>query len=480
MRDVFKGPVVFYPLLFAAFPVLFLYAHNIEHLVTGQLWLPLGVSVAFALVLWAILTLILRSLAKGALAAAILMLLFFSYGRIYEALDNRDVFVPGHGHLLPAVLVAFGYCVYFISRAKRDFRMATRLLNIVAVVMLAMNLLPIASYQVGVARHTSDAAGMTQEQDAANPVDLSTLPDIYYIIPDEMARCDTMLEYYDYDNSEFVDFLTERGFFVAHESETDHKWTQQSFASSLNMERISRSTSRAVAYGMIANNKVADFLQSLGYSYIFIAYDDRMLEPEPRVEPDLYYNFYEATVRDGAVDDFARLLWNTTMLRPFYNYLFGTQFETFWRHGALRTLERLKKMPEIEGPKFVLAHVFPPHTPFVFGPDGESVAPRNWYNWDDKQFYLGQYIFTARQLEEVVEVLLEESATPPIIIIQTDHGIRQMHLTEIAEEEWRKIFNAYYLPEGGTEQLWSSISPHNSFRLIFNYYFGADYEILED
>ena len=26
----FKGPVVFYPLLFAAFPFLFLYAHNIS------------------------------------------------------------------------------------------------------------------------------------------------------------------------------------------------------------------------------------------------------------------------------------------------------------------------------------------------------------------------------------------------------------------------------------------------------------------
>ena len=42
------------------------------------------------------------------------------------------------------------------------------------------------------------------------------------------------------------------------------------------------------------------------------------------------------------------------------------------------------------------------------------------------------------------------------------------------------ILNAYYLPNGGNDLLYESISPVNSFRVIFNSYFGANYEILED
>jgi hypothetical protein len=40
--------------------------------------------------------------------------------------------------------------------------------------------------------------------------------------------------------------------------------------------------------------------------------------------------------------------------------------------------------------------------------------------------------------------------------------------------------NMYYLPYGGESILYDGVSPVNSFRLIFNYYFNGEYEILED
>ena len=46
-------------------------------------------------------------------------------------------------------------------------------------------------------------------------------------------------------------------------------------------------------------------------------------------------------------------------------------------------------------------------------------------------------------------------------------------------KESMRIFNAYYFP-GGNERLYDSITPVNSFRIIFNSYFGADYPLLED
>ena len=42
------------------------------------------------------------------------------------------------------------------------------------------------------------------------------------------------------------------------------------------------------------------------------------------------------------------------------------------------------------------------------------------------------------------------------------------------------ILNAYHLPQGGSDLLYDFITPVNTFRLIFNYYFGADYDLLSD
>ena len=42
------------------------------------------------------------------------------------------------------------------------------------------------------------------------------------------------------------------------------------------------------------------------------------------------------------------------------------------------------------------------------------------------------------------------------------------------------IFNAYYLPRGGNELLYNSITPVNIFRLIFNFYFSMNYKLLKD
>jgi len=74
---------------------------------------------------------------------------------------------------------------------------------------------------------------------------------------------------------------------------------------------------------------------------------------------------------------------------------------------------------------------------------------------------------------EIIKTILSKSKTPPIIIIQGDHSYTWT-------QDRNKILNAYYLPEGGIANLYATISPVNTFRLIFNYYFGGDYELLPD
>jgi hypothetical protein len=494
LKDIFKGPVVFYPPLFAAFPILFLYVHNINETSASQIWLPLGVSVTATLVLWAILSLILRSLSKAGLATAIFLALFFSYGRLCEVLENRGVFVE-HGYLLPVTLFVWGYCVYFIGRAKRDFRITTRLFNITAVALIAINLFNIGAYQVKLARLDTGTPEELPAQAPANPGELSTLPDIYFIIPDEYAHPDTMKEWYDYDNSHFIISLEDKGFFIASESKTRTPNTQQCIGQVLNMEYLTGSWEwddgekkfveiipGETAYLTYTDSKVADLLKARGYKYIYFGnvYDIGRRQHDLENNTDLYINYFVETGSPW-IAVFQETLWSTTMLRPFYLHLVGNQYEVAWRRQTLYTLEHLKELPAVKGPKLVVAHLDCPHELFVFDSMGEPVNSADYRNFEDKGFCLGQYIFISKEIEKVVDALLEKSEIPPIIIIQSDHGLRPHHTgIVIGSDEWKKILNVMYLPGMDYSELSDSISPVNTFRLIFNHYFGADYPLLED
>ena len=86
-------------------------------------------------------------------------------------------------------------------------------------------------------------------------------------------------------------------------------------------------------------------------------------------------------------------------------------------------------------------------------------------------------------MEAAITRILAESERPPIIILQGDHGPALHMSTVLADMDVRErysIFNAYLLPDGGDENLYDSISPVNTFRVLFNHYFGTDYPLLED
>ena len=141
------------------------------------------------------------------------------------------------------------------------------------------------------------------------------------------------------------------------------------------------------------------------------------------------------------------------------------------RERILYTLDQLGQLPAHPGPKFVFAHLVIPHPPYVFGPNGEFRD----YDQENLIAYRDQVTFLNRQLIPLLETMIIESETPPIIILQADHGG-----VELPPQNRMNILNAYYLPENGNTDLYNQISPVNTFRVIFNRYFNGQYEILDD
>jgi hypothetical protein len=132
-------------------------------------------------------------------------------------------------------------------------------------------------------------------------------------------------------------------------------------------------------------------------------------------------------------------------------------------------LETLASIPDLPRRNFIYAHLFVTHQPFVFYPDG-SFHPSLV---QDGNAYRDQVLFANKRIPEIVKSILQKSDPKPIIIIQSDHGF-------VTGVDRVKILNAYYLPDSNNEGLYETITPVNTFRLIFNIYFGGEYEMLPD
>lgn len=134
----------------------------------------------------------------------------------------------------------------------------------------------------------------------------------------------------------------------------------------------------------------------------------------------------------------------------------------------------------MSSPKFVYAHIVVPHTPFVFSPSGEYLADGH-RNYSDKKRYSDQVYFIDSQIVSISRQIIKNSTNPPIIIIQGDHGVPLEYIKSGGTGQKPGILNAYYFPDGNDmENLYPTISPVNTFRLIFNLYFGANLDILPD
>jgi hypothetical protein len=154
--------------------------------------------------------------------------------------------------------------------------------------------------------------------------------------------------------------------------------------------------------------------------------------------------------------------------------------------------DKLAEIPKLKEPTFVFAHILIPHEPYVFDRNGNFLTKKEAIKRSRTLNYVDQVIFGNKKTQVTIDKLLSGSPRPPIILLQGDEGPWPIRF-ELEEEtfNWRhasvaelrekmRILNAYYLPQVDRSALYPSITPVNSFRLVFNLYFGEHFELLPD
>lgn len=103
-RSVFqKGVTTIHPILLAVHPVLFLYQNNLSKVEFKFIVLPMAITLLGAASAWALLSVATRNVIKAGLTVSLFLVLFFSYGHVFNLTRDKQVFhlMVNHRLLLP-------------------------------------------------------------------------------------------------------------------------------------------------------------------------------------------------------------------------------------------------------------------------------------------------------------------------------------------------------------------------------------------
>ena len=482
----------FHPLLAASYPVVFLFATNAADQVTLEpLWPPLVVAVAVAAAAFGILWLVLRDPWRAGLVVTVLVTLFFWFGHAWNLVG------PVIGSPIPLAIawVAIAVAgVWIAVRAGEWRRPATTFLNVATAALVIFNAVEIAAYSLGTAAAAATAPSGTSSIE--DPGAAST-PDIYYLIFDRYGSGSNLAEHYGFDNSAFLDGLRDRGFYVADDARANYIKTPLSLVSSLNMDYLDEDALKAEAVsgkdsGVIHRQlrgplRVPSELKEIGYRHILVA---------NWWEPSATNATADVVLRYEATSEFSSAVLRMSVLGAIGAGASPGPYDrkVLYEH-TLFEFRALESLADDPGPKFVFAHFLVPHPPYVFEPDGSFIENEPIKTEDERAGYIRQMQYTNGRILGLVDRLLDVPADEqPIILIQADEG---PFPARYDADEWRfdwhtatdeelaekfGILSAYHLPGVDPEEagLYPSITPVNSFRVVFDTYFGADLPLLPD
>lgn len=512
-----------HPFLLIPAAILPIFTAHIDVLRIEELVLPLAVGWTGVVIVWVLVSLFVRKTAESAILVSTLVILYFSAGCLLNLIIGPDLTVREHSlaanvpedsltelRILGWVIriavtalctIVFSAVAIYFLRGPRDMQGWTLSLNVFTLVLVVVPLVQTV-YETGLEPWNKSWYGKTGEDRAVRWTAGNAAkrpPDIYYLILDGYGRADVLREIYGYDNRQFLDQLRSRGFYVANRSSSNYAQTFLSLASSLNYRYLNHQGNeeradtpwRTKIVRSLRHSRIREFLEGRGY--LFVAFSGGCAATE---------------IADAAVYEVP-----PAALSEFQNVLlriipFGATWIPATKRGAkkhaeriLYTVENVTSHTRSDRPCFVFCHICCPHPPFVFGKDGKQpdlsqalfgLGDGSHYHHMDPakrmeyvELYRLQVSFLNKLVLQAVDRILADSTTPPVIVIQADHGPgSRLNWSKGARssdlKERMAILNAYHLPGAARTMLYETISPVNTFRVILQAYFGVPIRLLED
>lgn len=331
--------VPFFPVLFAINTVLVLYLANYFSTTIKDVLVVLLIVLVCTLLIWLILFVLIKELQKSAIILFIMLAVFCSFQNIVNLFrDVSTLFIDqlvasrfwssNNGQWVVGffLFVTLMVVIYLVTKSKMISSNLVFYMNLVSIILLMLSLIQgITMVRKVKSTGGQNLSGFSQYWQGELNTDGSTFkgmvnqsPDIYYIILDGFARSDTLQNLYGYDNSDFLQGLEDRGFYIAAQSYSNYSQTRLSLASSMNLRYLDG----LVAYSgenksiplpaqqIIQNSLVEQRFRKMGYEMISFKSDIGFTS---FTDWDLYY------APEQKINGFALTYINSTLLSVILN-----------------------------------------------------------------------------------------------------------------------------------------------------------------
>ncbi|OGE00880.1 hypothetical protein A3J17_02965 [Candidatus Curtissbacteria bacterium RIFCSPLOWO2_02_FULL_40_11] len=398
--------------------------------------------------------------------------------------------------------------MWFLFKTKLTRRFII-FFSLVSITILIINLVKIVPFEINrwidggkLQQYVSKNLGQIETSGEAN-----FKPNIYYFVFDRYPRQDVLEKYFDFQNNSHIDYLRSNGFWVGDESYANYPNTFLSLSSSLNMSYLQfltdilgdQQADQANVYRqLLQDNQLARFLKSQGYKYVLFGSSWDPLQKQGIADEN--YNLL------ADFDEFHLYIYERTLLNAMRGIIEKKQLftgtERFNKISLnldyrLHRINRQKNQPQ---PLFVFGHFLLPHPPYVFSPECDSYTLSTSSQQNYENGYLNEIQCANIVMRSLMSEIQSDSSRPSVIIFQSDEGpfLPLEYFNgdgESVPENFDSYFihgailNVAYLPSkedfskpidyekiGFTPNL----SPVNTFRIILNYYFGTNLQLLPD
>ncbi len=395
--------------------------------------------------------------------------------------------------LLVVLLVFLGWRIL----KKQDFRKTNLFQNLLLILFIVVDAVPLLRLGGPVFMQKN----LLVKNDIINPDTLAvpaSRPDVYFLVFDSYPGTGFLRDYVQYDNTPFNTELQNRGFHIIAHPKSNYNRTAFSISSTLNFEYLHT----------IANNKK---LEPRQYNQAKLSVEHAIV---PRVFVHCGYKLYNLSVFDLAnnpailketfltFSEKQVLLYNTLAERVkrdiLWHFSNGPSEKEIKDNGNLfisrnlakrdfnnSIIDSLFKLPGLPTatPKFIYAHFYLPHPPFFYDSTGKSRdrTPREiLMDMENKAAVIDYLKYTNKVILHLVDTLLHNQATPPIIIVQSDHGYRDFRQSEVNPHLYFNNYSAFYFPNNNYSALYDTLSNINTFPLIFNGWFNTHIPLQKD
>jgi len=466
-----------YPFLFSLYPILELRNFNITYVGLPSIVRPILLSLLVTALTWGLLKHLTKDLHKAGIITTLIVTSFYSYGHLYISGESFLNITIRHRYLS----ILFGVLIAVLSALilwkLKDPKGIVNFLIVSGGILVLISLAQAIQHDLSAYLTGKQAEKeQTSEAQSDNISDVQEKPDIYLILLDGHTRSDILRDYYDLDNLGFTQQLEDLGFYVADCSQSNYPPTKFSVTST-----FYTNYQKETLYPLYSS-LVIQTVRDLGYKVLTFENNSNghfAINEDERISRNTTLGWVSLT---GGLSEFetmllrtsaAKILYDMPQLIPGQNPLILTEAEYYEHYQqTFFILNELQNIPDRDEPTFTFAHILVPHPPYIFTPSGEFFWAGN-----QKKGYRSNVRFIDSHIVPVVENIIKKSDIPPVIIIMGDHGPSGDEVTPAMR---MAILNAYYVNEAAREDLYESITPVNSFRVIFNNYFNTNLPLLED